>query len=473
MNELGKRIRRRLHPPQLVILLYSAAILVGGLLLKMPLSQAVPVSFLDSLFTAASAITVTGLTTVNVADSFTFFGQVIIMLLIQLGGLGILTVSSVFAIMLGRAVSMRDSSVFFDSFSVSHHIDLKRLMKAVIVLMFSFEAVGTTILLADWMPSMGWRKALFASLFHSIAAFCNAGISTFPNGFIGIEKDVVAELTMAVLIIFGGLGFVTIAELYERRTELAPGRMRWMIEHGQEKIVLRRSWSLQTRMVLVYSGLLTLMGMMGYFAFELNNTLAGRPFGEQLLVSFFHSVTSRTAGYQNIDFADLNNTTLNMIIFLMFIGAAPGSTGGGIKVTTFAIMTAMAVSRARGFEQVHVANRAIPEQTLSRAISIISISIALLLAFIMLLLITEGGNGGYAARSAHGSYLEIIFEAVSAFGTVGFSMGLTPSLTGIGKCLLVALMIIGKLGPLTIAMAVSARGRRSLYQLSEEGVMVG
>ncbi|MBI5637982.1 MAG: potassium transporter TrkH [Nitrospinae bacterium] len=473
MNELGKKIRRRLEPSHWVILLYAAAIFIGGVALRLPVAQLKPVAFIDTLFISASAITVTGLSTVNVAESFTFFGQVMIMVLIQLGGLGILTVSSVFTIMLGRAVSMRGSGVFFDSFSISHQIDFKKLMKAVLFLMFSFEALGTAILTADWAHTMGWRKAFFAAMFHSVAAFCNAGISIFPNGLIGFEKDAVAEFTIAGLIIAGGLGFITISEIYRRRHGLIPGRLRRMFARQGEEAVPRQSWSLQTRVVLVYSALLVGLGMMGYFAFELNNTLEGRPFGDQLMLSFFHSVGARTAGFQNVDFADLNNTTLNMIILLMFIGTAPGSTGGGVKVTTFAIMAALAVSRARGFEAVHVANRAIPEQTLSRAIAILSISVALLLTFITMLLITEGETAGHAARSVHGHFLEIVFEAVSAFGTVGYSMGITGSLSGMGKMLIILLMMVGKLGPLTIALAVTARARARLYQLSEESVMVG
>lgn len=470
MYEPGKVTRNSLAAPHLIILIYLSAIFVGALALELPWSLKKPLPFIDALFMATSAITVTGLGTVNVYDAFTMFGHTVIMALIQLGGLGIMTLSSLFGIMLGRAVSMREASVFYDSFSSGHHVNIKDLIKTVLAFMFTIEAVGAVFLLADWGGTMPLGEALFASIFHSVAAFCNAGISIFPNALIGFEKDPAADLTICALIIFGGLGFITMTEIWQRRRDLAPRAAERLLDFG-EAPPRRKALSLQTRMALYYSALLVGLGTLGYFVFEFNNTLAGRPLGEQVLLSFFHSVGARTAGFQNVDFMDLHNTTLNMIIILMYIGTAPGSTGGGVKVTTLGVVIALAVSRMRGVEDIQAGKRAVPEQTVRRAVSLLAVSVALLLLFITLLGITETPQG--AARATHGQFMELIFEAVSAFGTVGYSMGVTATLSAPGKLLIMGLMLVGKLGPLTIALAVTAKGSKPPYQYAEEQVMIG
>jgi len=453
----SSRRKAGLEPTHITILMFVGVILIGTFLLMLPFAHKVPLSFVDALFTATSATCVTGLMTVNVAETFTTFGQVVIMLLIQLGAIGILTVSSFFMLALGRAVSMRESSVIHDAFSSSQKINIKRLIRMVITFLIGFEAVGTVIFTFLWTEELGFKGALWAALFHSISAFCNAGISIFPDALIGMEQKPFSDLTFAILIIGGSLGFMTITELYERSKSQKPGR---------------KTWSLHTRLVLLYTLIFIVAGTVGYLALEYHNTLSGRPFWEQLTSSFFHSVSGRTAGFQNVDFALLENTTLYMFILFMFIGGAPVSTAGGIKITTLAVIIGMAVSRSRGLEKVHIFNRALPEDIVSRAISIVAISMTIVIAFTMLLLFTESGTAANVPQS-RGLFIEIAFEVVSAFGTTGSSMGITPNLSVAGKLLVSVLMLLGRLGPITIAMAVSAHQMRASYQLSEEPVMVG
>ena len=293
-----------LEPTHITILMFAGVILAGSFFLMLPWAHKQPLSFVDALFTAASATCVTGLMTVNVAETFTTFGQVVIMLLIQLGAIGILTVSSFFMLALGKAVSMRESSVIHSGFTASQKINIKKLVRMVITFLIVFEAVGVLIFTSLWTSELGFREALWAALFHSISAFSNAGISTFKDGLIGYEQKPLADMTFAVLIIAGSAGFITITELYER---------------GRKKVPGRTIWSLTTRLVALYTFIIIVIGTVGFLALEYNNTLSGKPFSEQLMSSFFHSVSGRTAGFLNVDFALLENTTLYMFIMMMFI----------------------------------------------------------------------------------------------------------------------------------------------------------
>jgi len=446
-----------LEPTHITILMFVGVILTGTFLLMLPWAHKQPLSFVDALFTAASATCVTGLMTVNVAETFTTFGHVVIMLLIQLGAIGILTVSSFFMLALGKAVSMRESSVIHSGFTASQKINIKKLVRMVITFLITFEAVGVLIFTSLWTSELGFREALWAALFHSISAFSNAGISIFKDGLIGYEQKPLADMTFAVLIIAGSAGFITITELYER---------------GRKKVPGKTIWSLTTRLVALYTFILIVIGTVGFLTLEYHNTLSGKPVAEQLMSSFFHSVSGRTAGFLNVDFAHLENTTLYMFIMMMFIGGSPVSVAGGIKITTLAVIIGMAVSRYRGLEKVHIFNRALPEEIVSRSISIVAIAVAIVIVFTMLLLFTESGAAANVPES-RGLFIEIAFEVVSAFGTTGSSIGITPNLSVAGKLLVALLMLMGRLGPITIAMAVSVRKSRASYQLSEEPVMVG
>lgn len=448
---------RGLKPSHATILLFFSIIAIGTLLLMLPIAQKKPLSLIDALFTATSATCVTGLLTVNVAETFTLFGQTVIMMLIQVGGLGIIMVSTLFMILLGRAVSVRDSSMVYDTFVTTHGIKFKKLLGSILLLVFVFEAAGAVVMTWFWYDEFGFFKALFTGVFHSISAFCNAGISTLPNGLIGFDKKPAMDIVFLVLIVSGVIGFMAFREFYERIRYRAHGR---------------RIWSLQIRLILLYTLVLIVAGTVGFIFFEYDNTLTGKPFFEKVLSGLFHSVSGRTAGFSNATVSEFNNTTLYMFILLMFIGGAPASVAGGIKITTFAILIGLAVSSYKGYERVHIFNHAVPEEIVSRSISIVFISFAVVTVFLFLLLITELEHPG-AGPESHGRFLHILFETVSANGTVGLSMGITSSLSAAGKLLITLLMFIGRLGPLAIAMAVGSRRKGADYQLSEEAVMVG
>ncbi|GMT42001.1 MAG: Ktr system potassium transporter B [bacterium] len=447
---------RRFEPVHFLILLFAGVILAGSVLLMLPFANRTGLSFVDAVFTATSAVCVTGLMTLNVAETFTVFGQAVIMLLMELGALGIMSVSSLFVLMLGKSISMRNSSIVHGSLTMSHHINMRKLVSSVFILMLVFELAGWAALTLLWMDDLGLEGAAWAGLFHSISAFCNAGISIFPEELTGMEKSPVVCAVFDVLIIGGSVGFITVSELYDRCSRTRT----------------RKKWTLQTRLVLIYTALLILIGAAGFMIFEMKNVHEAKPVGEQLTSAFFHSISGRTAGFAAIDPSLYNNTTLYMLMILMFIGGASVSTAGGIKITTLAVLIGLALSRYKGHEKPHILNRSVPDQVVSHAISIVSLSVMIVALFIILLLVTESGSAMSLAQS-RGRFIEIAFEVVSAFGTTGLSMGITSSLTMYGKILITLLMLIGRLGPLSIAMAVGTAQRTRTYQLSEESIMVG
>ncbi len=447
----------RLQVSEAMVLLFVGVISAGTLLLLLPVSRLKPISFVDAVFTATSATCVTGLLTINVAENFTLFGQAVILVLIQFGGLGIIFVSTIFMLVLGRAVSYRDSAMVYSSFSTSHSINFEKLIYSILVLVFGFELLGTILLTSAWYGEYGFKIAFFTALFHSISAFCNAGISILPEGLKGFDSRPFVDTIVMMQIAFGATGFFVFRELYER---------------FKYQSVKRRVWSLQSRLMMLYTAIFVIAGTIGFLFFEYHNTLSQMPFGQKIMNSLFHSISGRTAGFSNLDVGEFNPTTLYMFIIFMFIGGAPGSVAGGIKITTFAVLIGLAVSRYKGNEHVNIFNHTIPETIVSRSISIVFISFAVVTVFLFLLLITEGSNPAFSS-GRHGAFLDILFETVSANGTVGLSTGITSSLSVTGKWLVILLMLIGRLGPLTVAMAVGSRRRTARYKLSEESVMVG
>jgi len=447
----------KLTPTQAIVLAWLAAILLGTVVLMLPASQLKPVSFLDVLFTSASAMCVTGLMTVNVAESFTTFGQIVILFIIQLGGIGIMTAGTFVMVLIGEKISLSDWSLIRSSYTHLKQLNIKHLTREIIIMVLILEAMGTVVLTALWTPDIGFKNALYAGLFHSVSAFCNAGISTFPEGLNGMEKKFAADLTFTILIVLGGIGFMTIRDL----TSLA-----------RPSNTGRRRVSLQTKIILIFSFCLIAAGALCFFTFEFNHALSERPVHERLMASLFHSVSARTAGFANVNISELNNPTVYALLLLMFVGGAPGSTAGGVKITTIAIIGAIALSRYRGHEKTHVFKKSVPETTVSRAIAIISFAILAVVIFAFLLLITES-QSIFMLSDDRGQFLKIIFEAVSALGTVGLSLGITPDLSVPGKLLIIALMLIGRLGPLTVIMAISKPMPHASYQFSEEDIMVG
>jgi len=451
-------LERVLHPTQMLVLSFGIAILGGTLLLMTPwASTGTPLGFVDALFTATSATCVTGLIVVDTGRDLTPFGQTVVLTLIQLGGLGIMTYSSVFLLVVGRGLSFRGEALIEETLGRKTRTSPQRLVRDVFRFTFVIEAAGTVLLSIGFARTMPWPDAVYAGVFHSISAFCNAGFSLFSTSFSDYRGDWLLNLTVMGLIVAGGLGFMVLEDLADAWQDVRRGR--------------KPRLHLHTKVVLVTTGVLVLGGAAGVWAFEARNALAGLPWHEQVLACLFQSVTARTAGFNTLDYATLTNTTLFLSILLMFIGASPGSCGGGIKTSTFAVVFGLFRDRLRARERVSLFRRTVPEETVGRAVAIVMASFTFVTLATFALLATELGSVPHG--EAGGTFLEILFETVSAFGTVGLSTGVTPDLTVPGRLLVTFVMFVGRVGPLTLAMAVGRKREPGRFLYAEENLMVG
>ncbi len=454
-RKLRKRVQR-MQPGYFVIISFTVAALVGALLLSLPIaSTGERLSPIDALFTSTSAICVTGLIVVDTGSQFTVFGKCVIMLLIQLGGLGVMTFSVFLFIFLGKGLGTRQRWIVTESFTSTPIKHVGRLIKSIFVFTLAVELVGTFFLFTFWRGRMAAGDALFTSLFHSISAFCNAGFSFFSSSFIEYRTSVLLNLTVMILIVAGGLGFPVMYEFLMR--------IRYRREHRRVPL------SLHSRMVISTTFLLIIAGAVMIFLLELDGRIAGLSWGGKVWTSFFQSVTARTAGFNTLDMQALGPATLFMIVLLMFIGASPGSCGGGIKTTSLAVFAALIKSRFHGSEAVSIYKRTLPAETVSRALSVFILAVLTVTIGLILLLVMQIGS----PKSGSEYFLAYLFETVSAFATVGLSMGVTSSLTTAGKFVIIILMLLGRVGLLTVAYVITRRGPEALYRYAEEKVMIG
>ncbi|RMI01052.1 MAG: hypothetical protein D6681_11010 [Calditrichaeota bacterium] len=432
---------------------FAGIILLGTLLLMLPLSTTGPrLSFVDALFTATSATCVTGLIVVDTATAFTPFGQTVILILIQLGGLGIMTFSTFFLYLLGYRLSLGTREVLQETFTHRPTRHFWPLMKTVFLATISVEGIGALLLWLRFAADMPVGKALYMGIFHSVSAFCNAGFALFSDSFMGYQGDPFINLILMGLIVLGGLGFVVIFDV---------------IRHLRNP---RRPISLHSRLVLWTSGSLIIGGALLIFILEFNNALKGLPWPTRLWGALFQSVTTRTAGFNTLDISSMTNATLFLMILLMIVGASPGSCGGGIKTTTFAVLLSLIRARFQNREEVDIFHRRMPTRVVSKAISISFFSLVLINLGTILLLITELAQISH--QHSRGMFLELLFEVSSAFATVGLSTGVTGKLSATGRLIITALMYIGRLGPLTVALAVGSK-EQVHYKQAEEEVQVG
>ena len=453
---------RRLTPPQLFVASFAGLILLGTFGLKtLPgLYTAEPLSWVDALFTATSAVCVTGLIVVDTATVFTMPGQLFLLILFQLGGLGMITFTTLIILALGRRLSLRQERLSTTNADVVPHVPVERLTRDVIKFTFTIEAIGALVLYALWVPKLGWGGAAWPAVFHAVGAFCSAGFSTFSNSLMGFRSDSGTLIVISVLFIAGGIGFLTLEELaLQRRAARARTAFRL---------------SLHSRLVLATSAALLVAGWVLFGMFEWTDTLADLPISDRLTNAFFMSATPRSSGYQSIDYARATDSTNFLTIILMFIGGSPGSTAGGMKTTTFALIGLVAWARLHGREIPSVWGRSIPEETIQRAIGLAVLIFTAVTASIFLYTWTEQGIIIGPAEESN-RFLAHMFEAVSAFNTVGLSMGVTPTLSEAGRLLTVLLMFVGRVGPLTFAaaLAVAAERRDVAYRYAYEDVVVG
>lgn len=438
----------RLSAPRLIVAAFAGLILIGTLLLKIPAANN-GISWIDALFESVSAVTVTGLQAVIPAKDFTPFGQGILAVLIQLGGLGIMTAATVGALLVGHRLGFRDLLIVREELtSPDSPGNILRLVGQVALITLLVEVVGVVILTIRFAVEGHGIGSLGLGIFHTIAAFCNAGFDIFENGTATYAGDWVVNLTLMYLIIMGGFGFPVLVNLYHYR------RMRRL--------------TLQSKLVLITTGVLILVGILSVAALEWTNpnTLGGQPLQTRVLMSLFQGVTPRTAGMATVTYSDMTDPTLAIQIVLMFIGTAPVSTGGGIKVTTVALIFLIFLSQIRGQEEVTAFGRRIPRSLIAKSLTVLSLSF-LLVGLASLALMISDDVGLKVA----------VFEVTSAFGTVGLSLGpgygLATELSPFGKLLLMAVMFAGRVGPITVILALSERSKPKRFTYPEEDIAIG
>lgn len=436
-------------PTRVLVFSFLSFILVGTILLMLPwstLSHGSP-GFIDSLFTATSAVCVTGLVVVNTASYWSMWGKVVILILIQAGGLGLMTFATAHALVTGRRVTLTERLIIQEQTGYWSLSGLVRLMKRVILATLVFEFLGALVLGVVLGKSMGLELpgAMFHGLFHSVSAFCNAGFDILGSSLVPYAGDPLVIMTVSLLIIIGGLGFYVITDVYENRGK-------W------------RDLSLHSRIAIKMTGALLVIGTVLVLVLEGKNpgTIGNMSLRIRLLSSWFQSVTARTAGFNSIFTENLRIPTSFIMIALMFVGASPGGTGGGIKTTTFYSSVRFVAALVQGKEDVNVSRRRLPEGLVLKALSIILISLGLISVSTLLLTITE-----------EASFFDILFEVVSAFGTVGLSRGITPSLSIPGKLIIIVTMFAGRVGPLSLAVAISKQANQAGIRYPEEKVLVG
>lgn len=439
---------KKLSPSRKLILGFLFAILLGTFILMMPFSlkEGEKLSFLSSLFTIVSAVCVTGLTVVDVSKVFSPAGDLVIIFFIQLGGLGVMTFSSILFLAMGKRMTFYERELLKEERNADSSGEISSFIKKLLLTVFIIESIGAIILTWEFAKEMSINKAVFYGIFHSISAFCNAGFSLFSNNLEAYKANPIINLTIGYLITLGGIGFAVITSVI------------MVIRRGIDR------FNLTSKVAIIISMILTFGGMILFFILEYSNsaTLGDLNFIQKILASYFQSVTLRTAGFNTIPLGELRNSTIFMCCILMFIGASPGSTGGGIKTTTFGVILFYVIGIVKKKENVEIFNRRLDWEIMNRALAILVLAITYVSIVIMLMLIAENFSPE-----------EIVFEVISAFGTVGLTLGITPDLSTFSKLLLIFTMFVGRLGPMTFALAIGETKKKALSKYPKENILVG
>jgi len=438
-----------LDPPKILVLGFAAIILLGAFCLTLPVATTSGhgLTFLNALFTATSATCVTGLVVVDTGTTFSLFGQLVILFMIQVGGLGFMTFATLFAFLLGKRISLKERILLQESLNNLSMEGIVRLARRILIFTAVIEFVGALILSIRFSFDMPLGKAIYFGIFHSISNFNNAGFDIFGDfqSLTSYVDDPTVVLTICTLITIGGIGFIVMNELFEY--------------HSSKRL------SLHTKIVLITSSLLLIGGTIGIFLLEFSNekTLKPLSFTGKILGALFQSVAARTDGANTLNIAEMTQSSLLLIIFLMFIGASPGSTGGGIKTTTFTTLLGAVWSQIRGKEDVIFFRQRVVYETIYKSLTVTLCALFLVLTITLLLTITEQGT----------DFIKLLFEATSAFGTVGLSMDVSRDLSPLGKGLITFTMFAGRVGPLTIAYAVAIRRKPDPFRYPKGKIMIG
>lgn len=449
LERIVNHLKNNMSPPQLITAVFFCLIAIGAILLSMPFSSSngESVGFLNALFTSVSAVCVNGLVVLDTGSAFSVPGQVIIMILIQIGGLGFMTLGVMVAILLGKKIGLKQRLIIQQTTQSTSARGLVRLSLYMVLIVFSFESIATLVLTFRWESEMGLGKAAYYALFHSISAFNNAGFALWPDGLSRYVGDPTVNITILILFIVGGLGYIVVIDILRKRS--------W------------KKLSLHSKIVIVSTFTLFLIGFLLLFLLESWNsaTYGHLTVGERLLASAFQSMTPRSAGFNTLDIGSMLAVSQFILIILMFIGAASGGTGGGVKINTIVVLILATINTFRGGGQVHAFNRKISQDAVMRALAVVISSLTFVLLITILLTITE--------NMVEDHFLEILFEATSAFSTTGLSMGLTGELSTAGKIIVLITMYIGRLGPLTLAYALAQKKQTSKIGYPEDHVLIG
>ena len=411
----------KISPPLVIAGSFLILIFIGTLCLKLPFATTTPISWTDALFVSTSATTVTGLSVFDPGTTLTVFGEVVLMILIQCGGIGLMTFAIALLILLGKRVGLQNRIYLQESFNQNSVGGIVKLVKLILTFVLTVQSIAIVIMTLHWLPKFGFTEALYLSVFHVISAFNNAGFALFPDNLIGFSGDPIVNIILSGLFILGGLGFTVVIDLYQKNSF--------------------RKWSLHTKMMIVGTIIINIIAALTIFLLEYGNpdTLGNMPLYEKIMTAYFQGVTPRTAGFNTVNYGMMEDPTLLFTMMLMFIGAGSASTASGIKLTTFMVVVLATIAFLRQRGEPDLFGRSIRLDTVIRSLAITTISLLLVTAFIFMLTITEKIP-----------FLPLAFEVVSAFGTVGLSMGITGQLSDLGEVLLCIVMFVGRIGSLTL-----------------------
>ncbi|XZN90024.1 MAG: TrkH family potassium uptake protein [Microcoleus sp.] len=434
---------------------FIAVIALGALLLLMPFSTSDGTwsDPITALFTSTSAVCVTGLSVVDVGKYYSFWGQLCLVFLVQIGGLGYMTATTFLLLLLGRRFGLKDKIALQQSLDKSGLDGVVQLVQSILATTILFELTGVFLLMLVFVPQFGFKEGLWSAVFHSINAFNNAGFSLYSDNLIGYRGSPIINLTIGGLIIFGGIGYQVIMEIYL-----------W-VRARFNKSPICTVFSLNFKVVTSTTAILIILGTLAFLVMEYHNpeTLGPLSFAQKVMAAWFQSVTPRTAGFNTIDIGKMSETSLFLTIALMFVGASPGSTGGGIKTTTFRILFSCTAAVLEGKEQVECYQRQIPIALILKTISVVfgSLMVVIVSATLVELVNPEL------------EFIQVLFEAVSAFATVGLSTGITAKISAIGKLILIATMYIGRVGVLLLMSAAVGDPKPTTFKYPEESLLVG
>ena len=434
-------------PTQILALGFVMIILVGTFLLSLPIStsKGIRMGLMDALFQATSAVCVTGLTVVNTASDLSLFGQIITIILVQIGGLGFMTMATMIFLVAGKRITLRERLIMQEALNHFTIQGVVRLTKNILATTLILEGAGAVLLAFRFIPMFGWIKGIYFSIFHSISAFCNAGFDLMGNSLLDFSGDIIINFTIMALIILGGLGFSVIRDVYNHRYHF-------------------RKWHLHTKLVVLSTIILLLSGFLFFFIMEYDNVLANFSLKDKIIASLFHSVTIRTAGFYSTPMEEITEASKFFTIILMFIGASPASTGGGIKTVTAMVIILTVKSVIEGKDDIEIFRRRIPYAIANRALAITVISLGFLVFVTIIFSIVEPYP-----------FIDLLFQTSSALGTVGIASFDNSKLSDISKLLTILCMYTGRVGPLTLTLAFAKRqsSNNNLIKYPEDQIMVG